>query len=471
MSWVRAAVLCGGLLVSLGASAQTMTFTGNMGSSIGNLIYEAAVNRGLVPTAAQVLETTQAATVALGDIAAGAGVAVGAEAAWPLMLAAAGVAEYENGSISMALNQAASALSWLWGNGSNGGTTSQVEVGGTSLTGNNSQLGSMPGSYVTIWSLGPGTYSYLDSSSNPAKVRTFMVVDEQCTGTSSCVPAAPFYGAGTTVNVGFTAAYSGQTSPSNTAQYWVDRYQGTSALSSVQNGSSYTNTYQEVWELIPVPAAPLTAPYTPKWQSPASAVAAIPASDGSVTLSPDMLKDLVNTVWKAAAAQDSKAIPYPADDPISVTEAQTYITNNPTYAPTINDWAGPAAPAGSTVIPVSVTVTPSGTTPVNGASATSPSSSPSVSLCTDPNSAACADLGTGSASGTVAASAVNVSLTSFNVGGPSGTCPQDKVVTIFGQDFSFSWGPACTFAQDVAPFVLALCGFGAALIVIAGLKA
>jgi hypothetical protein len=68
------------------------------------------------------------------------------------------------------------------------------------------------------------------------------------------------------------------------------------------------------------------------------------------------------------------------------------------------------------------------------------------------------------------ASSVAVSLSPWNVGPTSGTCPAPVTFAVFGYSMSLSYTPICTFAQDVNPIVLAVCALFAAFIVVMGFK-
>ncbi|WP_459713360.1 virulence factor TspB C-terminal domain-related protein [Paraburkholderia sp. 2C] len=86
----------------------------------------------------------------------------------------------------------------------------------------------------------------------------------------------------------------------------------------------------------------------------------------------------------------------------------------------------------------------------------------------DPSASACALLGTATAD-TLPSSSVSVSLTPWDIGPSTGTCPGPVVIPVFGYELSFSWTPMCTFAADVRPIVLAVCGIAAAFIVAMGI--
>jgi hypothetical protein len=86
----------------------------------------------------------------------------------------------------------------------------------------------------------------------------------------------------------------------------------------------------------------------------------------------------------------------------------------------------------------------------------------------DPTASACAQLGTATA-GDLPSTSVAVSLTPWDVGPANGTCPPPVTFTVFGQTLGISWQPMCTFAADVRPIVLAVCGIAAAFIIAMGL--
>lgn len=116
--------------------------------------------------------------------------------------------------------------------------------------------------------------------------------------------------------------------------------------------------------------------------TPQQAIDAIPASDLNRQLNPALVAGLANRAWQQAAAQpDYDGLPYPQSNPITQTEASTWLAQNPAYSPTVQDfvtpnpsttanpqpWSMPANPAAQTTtpaVPNSSTVNPAASEPL-----------------------------------------------------------------------------------------------------------
>jgi len=73
-----------------------------------------------------------------------------------------------------------------------------------------------------------------------------------------------------------------------------------------------------------------------------TAVNNIPATDLDKPVNPALLAAMANKTWQQAAAQPGySGIPYPASNPVTTAEAQTWTNANPTFAPTVRDFVSP----------------------------------------------------------------------------------------------------------------------------------
>lgn len=125
---------------------------------------------------------------------------------------------------------------------------------------------------------------------------------------------------------------------------------------------------------------------------------------------------------------------------------------------------GPSTPGASTAgspIPVFVPVSPAPVpAPVSGVSA-------SDFCISNPNSSACATLGTAPPTGALPTGTVDVSGTNFGsmvFTGGAGTCPAPKLYSIHGVSHSYSYQPFCDFLAIFKMIALAVATFVAALI-------
>ena len=220
--------------------------------------------------------------------------------------------------------------------------------------------------------------------------------------------------------------------------------------------------------------APVVAPPA-AGVSVATAISDIPSSDDALPLNPQIVADLVDGLWQQAASQPGyQGAPYPADNPVTASDVTAVDSPTASDWPTVGTAAAPvSAPSGGGnpyAVPVTTGAPSGGTGPSGGASGTSPSNSPG--LCAlFPDISACQPLGTPPDAPTLPSSSATVTLSPVSVGGPSNpVCPSPLSVDVFGQTLTFSYDPMCRFASALKPLVLALCGLGAALIVVFGLK-
>jgi len=97
---------------------------------------------------------------------------------------------------------------------------------------------------------------------------------------------------------------------------------------------------------------------------------------------PLTLASLVNQTWQhAAALPDYQGLPYSASQPVTSTDVQPWINENPSLAPHLDDFFRPATNAGTSTVPISPTATPTTTPSTNPANPSNPASTPA----TDPS--------------------------------------------------------------------------------------
>ncbi|MGX7005134.1 virulence factor TspB C-terminal domain-related protein [Caballeronia sp. KNU42] len=216
-----------------------------------------------------------------------------------------------------------------------------------------------------------------------------------------------------------------------------------------------------------VPNYGYVAPPGPVSGSLSNLQSSITSSMLSQPVSQPLLADMANQLWRDAAAQPGyNGEPYSPANPITAQDIATA-----PVSPTWNDLLTAPAPIGTTVIPISPTAstsvsTSTGTTPASGTTTTS-----DVNPCLeDPTASACQPLGSAPTPPPIPASSVTVTMSPWDIGPSSGSCPAPLTVSAFGAPLTFDYSAICTFAERVQPLILALCALGAALIVVMGLK-
>lgn len=174
--------------------------------------------------------------------------------------------------------------------------------------------------------------------------------------------------------------------------------------------------------------------------SPQAAISNLPSSDLDKKLNPEIIAKIANAAWKNAASQPGyDGVPYQVSKPITTAEAQTWMTNNPTYAPTVRDFVYPnpvtaqdATPWALPLNPTDAVTTPA-TTP--NAGSTNPSTQPQQNLGADPNIGAPTLEQTPTAQ-MILDPVLNLmpSLKNFSPSVSSGTCPRPSF-TIFSKAY------------------------------------
>jgi hypothetical protein len=167
----------------------------------------------------------------------------------------------------------------------------------------------------------------------------------------------------------------------------ANAFRRTGTLSKTCPPSHYLNGTQCIGFTYPlIPAVPNAAN-----QSLQQAVSALPQSELSKPLNPQLVAATANALWQQAAAQLGYAgIPYPSANPISTAEATAWRTANPTTWPTVGQFVAPRPtttaqpePWALPTNPSVVTATPTLATAPNP-NVINPSTQPQQNLGEDP---------------------------------------------------------------------------------------
>jgi len=114
-----------------------------------------------------------------------------------------------------------------------------------------------------------------------------------------------------------------------------------------------------------------------------AAAVAMPQSVKDAKMSADSLARMVDAQWRQAAAQPGyQGLPYSLSQPVTATDVQPWINEDPTAVPTIGDLMTPASSPGTQTVPISPTVTPTSPGIDPG---TNPSTSGNVNVVNTPN--------------------------------------------------------------------------------------
>lgn len=149
--------------------------------------------------------------------------------------------------------------------------------------------------------------------------------------------------------------------------YWVPNADGTSQRLAYQ--VQYTHTDCSSGTCEPNVAASTTAWWDSVVVGPGvlptvgsnldSVAGAITPDMKAAKLDPMTLARLTDQAWQRAAAQPGyDGLPYSMTQPVSYTDAQTWLQENPTANPTIGDLLTPGNNPGTQAVPISPTVTP-----------------------------------------------------------------------------------------------------------------
>ncbi len=342
---------------SVGAAAVPVTYSGKMNGAVGGVISQKVGRWGFAandPRFGATLDGVGAGVTALAvGVAAGGVAAVG----WPVLLIGAGVSALVTGAISLAQD---GLYKWLF---SSDGTisTKGTPVGSTS---------SDAGQYAAMIMGG----AYYSAGCNGFSIKGG--------------------GAGGVIASYMACAYPGwrwaMTSEDSTGQwFYYDNPAGngnyvhwgysfvpkssTGAPSSCDIGQVYTGGKC-------VPAFGYVAPVTDLTGADVpAAIAAMPQAETAKPVSNEMLAAAANSAWQAMPASPN-SFPWSASDPITPADVGQWKAANPSSIPTVGDFLGPVASAGSTSVDVGTGVTGQTAGP-----AASPGEGTKVDLGPDPN--------------------------------------------------------------------------------------
>lgn len=351
------------------------------------------------------------------------GVATGAVATvgWPALLIGAGVSAVASGAISLGVG---ALINWMWGSGdeTKNVTLSGSGMGVTSLD----NLPLLPDTYPLMLEK-YGANKELFFVDSAWKIRRFKTVDYLCLSSASCSVPPPFNSA--SLDVGFSAPCSSASGCAiGSTAYWSQVY-----VKGVA-GNPYKN--QVVWELR-MPNGQVIG--NPDYQSApkpvAQAIADLPQVATSAKLSPEMLAEIANAMWRNAATNSSpNTVPWSASDPITPTDIREWQSVNPSLVPTVGDFIGPVAPTGSNSVPFplpsSEDSSGGNTQPGNGND-----TKPAIDLGEDPQIGA-PELEEAPTASMILEPILDLmpDLRAFQVPAHSASCPQPSY-SVFGRDF------------------------------------
>jgi hypothetical protein len=160
--------------------------------------------------------------------------------------------------------------------------------------------------------------------------------------------------------------------------------------SGTMSAACGSGMYQVGTSCVPYTFTPAGAVPAATGQTLQQAVTALPATELAKPLNPQLVAATANALWQQAAAQPGYAgLPYPASNPISTAEAQTWMQANPGLWPTVGDFVTPK-PTNSTstqpwALPSDPTAASSPLTTAANPTATNPASAnPLSNLGPDP---------------------------------------------------------------------------------------
>lgn len=351
------------------------------------------------------------------------GVATGAVATvgWPALLIGAGVSAVTSGAISLGVG---ALIDWMWGSGDDQKNVTLSGAGMGVTSSENLQL--MPDTYPAMLEK-YGSNRELFFVDSTWKIRRFKTVDYLCLSSASCSIPPPFNS--TSLEVGFSAPCSSTSGCAiGSTAYWSQVY--TKGVA----GNPYKN--QVVWELRMSNGQTIGNPDYQSTPKPVpQAIADVPQAVTSTKLSPEMLAEIVNVMWRNAAINSSpNTVPWPASDPITPADIREWQVANPSLVPTVGDFIGPVAPSGSNTVPFPL---PSSDNSSGGDQqpGSGNSTNPTIDLGDDPK------IGAPELEQTPTASMIlepilglMPDLRAFHVPAHTGVCPRPSY-SVFGKEF------------------------------------
>ena len=345
-------------------AAAVPAYTGGVNNAVGSIIQQKTVKWGFAANDPRFGATVSAVGTAATTVAVGLATGAVATIGWPALLIGAGVSAVVSGAVGLGQN---ALINWLWPDATHSG---QVQLSGTGMNGQTPVYSNGIASGQLAWNInGQGYFG------SPEEALSYMFAtsmaqysDAQFTNVSKTVNSSSqvvftynynypmslhIIGSGT--KVANSSTWNGITCPGGSGYV-----SGSSCTSAGLSGTGN----------------PLAAgTWTPAWQTPAAAEAALPQSYATQVLSDAQLAAIANTLWKnMASASNSQTIPWNASDPITPADITAWKAVNPTLVPTVNDFMSPIAPLGATSVnfpnPGTTTATP--TPPTTPGTSTTP---------------------------------------------------------------------------------------------------
>jgi len=356
-------------------AATSPEYTGGINNAMGSILDSKLSKTASANSAyaSQLFNTLLAmksnSTLNVGTAAAVGGV-VASRVTWPMLLVSAGVAGVASGLTTLGAD---GLIKWMWPDSANPtsvkldgeGMKTQAPVYSAGVTSGSVAWMSSCGGY---WGSPQEAFSYcmkLIHVNYPTA--SFSNVSLVNTNSTTITASTLLNVSGVFTNYLYTAtltkyAYSGPTCLA-----------GTGNLSGVCTSSGVTN-----------PLNPFsTGNWVASWQTPANAINSLPDNSKNTVLSDEQLAIIVNTIWKASSATSgADTYKYSTANAITPAEVADWRKNNPTLAPTINDFISPVQPESVTQVPLPAPTpsTTTGTTPTSGTTPVSGTTSTSVSV-------------------------------------------------------------------------------------------
>lgn len=395
----------------------------NMQRAIGGIIQSAGASRGYVPSDPRTYKTMYrvGGKIVAGVAAAGSAILIGGTApAWGTALAMAALSAGVYYAVDIGID---ALVKWAFNeDGSIDMTASGIGLSSTALNGS-----------VQSW-----------ASSHPLPEGQFYSFSSS---PFSCTPSP----------IGHSTCCSHQ--PTEPGQYYVSLgvngygctnwngsfYDG--SLVSTANGICPGGGSSTGWATCTPPSEMQTIAYPGIDQ----ASSALTSANLSEQVSPQVLALLVNEYWRQAAAEPGyDGIPYPAGNPVTTSEVQTWMAANPGSVPTVQSLVTPVANPATDLVPSTSTQPSSPVTPVTSTTpptATNPAEDqPEVNLGVDPN------IGPPGLEATPSAQMILQPLLSllpdmksYSVPGHTGDCPK-PVFQVF--DTSITMDQHCTLFEQ-----------------------
>jgi len=338
-------------------AAAVPAYSGGINNAVGSIIQTKTTKWGFAANDPRFGATVSAVGTAATTVAVGLATGAVATVGWPALLIGAGVSAVATGAVSLGMN---GLINWLWPDSTHSG---QVQLSGTGMNGTVPIFSSGITAGQLAWTAGSGYWG----SPQEALAYIFSQTIAQYPTATYSVPVL-------TQNSGtqYTATYTYSIPP-----LFLNNQNGSKTITATTwngitcpAGSGFVSgTTCTSAGLANSPYA--SATYTPIWQTPTQAIAALPQSYTTQPLSDTQLATIANTLWKnMSSAANTQTIPWNAADPVTPADITTWKAANPGLVPTVNDFLSPVAAPGATSIPIpnpgantGTSTTPATTTP------------------------------------------------------------------------------------------------------------